>query len=173
MYLLNEFARRKIYDYVNEANSRTDITKIKQRVKEVREGYANLKNLSHLEKSRLAHKKELNKIEIRSMRLNQKALSPKIDKLKEPIGNRLSAYKFNKEKQKEYDEVKNWLKNRKKTATNTAGALTITKKSPVPTKSLLGKKLAIGAGAIVTTGLGIAAVNRLRKSRSDKGKKRK
>ena len=40
-------------------------------------------------------------------------------------------------------------------------------------KLLTGKKLAIGAGAIVATGLGIAAVNRLRKSRSDKGKKRK
>ena len=46
--------------------------------------------------------------------------------------------------------------------------------NPVSTSKLLtGKKLALGAGALAATGLGIAAVNRLRKSRSDKGKKRK
>lgn len=50
--------------------------------------------------------------------------------------------------------------------------LKIYKNSKPKVKLLTGKRLAIGVGVLATTGLGIAAINKLRKSRNDKGKLR-
>lgn len=184
-----EFAKRKIYDYSNKESKRTNIPELKQRLKEVKESYAK-KSLTVQQQSVLKHKQSLNQITIRGMRLNSRAFS-KVDPLKEPIANRLKSYKFNKEKQKEFDEVDNWLENRKKRSqviepkiespkpTNNAAPKITSSNTTKSTTSLLqpksgmGMKGKLGIGAVGLLGTAALSYGVYRKIRSDKGKKRK
>lgn len=58
---------------------------------------------------------------------------------------------------------------RTKSKNNKLSIIPKTSKSKIKTKLLTGKKLAVG---VIATGLGLAAINKLRKSRNDKNKKR-
>ena len=183
------FGRKKVYDY---SPSRTfvtrgmDIPKLKQDIADVRKGNSRLKDMFVQERKDLKHKQGLNQITVRGMRLNYRVEhNSRIDPLQQPLSKRLESYKFNKEKNKEFAEVDNWLENRKKRSqpiespkpTNNAAPkvdsnTTKTSTSLLQPKSKLGMKGKLGLGAIGLATVGAVGYGIARKLRSDKGKKR-
>lgn len=198
------FGRKKVYDYSPKRTVVTrgvDTDKLKQDIVDVRKGNSRLKDMFVGERSKLKHKQELNQITVGGMRTNYRAEhNSKVDKLKEPLSKRLEEYKFNKKKQKEFDEVDNWLENRKKrnqptsnlssNSTNTTLKPTSLKtpkssevakvippqsttKTPLLQPSIRGNslnKIGLGAAGLLTTGA--IGYTIYRKTRKDKGRKR-
>ena len=187
-----EFAKKKVYDYSPSRTNvlkRTDIPKLKQEIANVNNGYSRLKNMGVQEIHKLKDQQKLNQITVRGMRLNYRTENnTKIDKLQIPVSKRLESYKFNKEKDKEFAEVDNWLENRKKRNQVTAPKIesskvttnpnpkvnaaksTTTLLSPKPRIGIKGK---LGLGAVGLLGAGAIGYSIYRKVRSDKGKKRR
>lgn len=192
-----DFAKKRVYDYSPSRTNvlkRTDIPKLKQEIANVKKGYSRLKNMGVQEAHELKQQQGLNQITVRGMRLNYRTENnTKIDKLKEPIADRLRSYKFYKEKNKEFAEVDNWLENRKKRnqavesvveppkfTNNTAPKVTSSNTTKTPTPLLqskpkleIGMKGKLGLGAVGLLGAGAIGYSIYRKVRSDKGKKRR